>query len=56
MANPRAGSKAHSMAMLVTIPVAGASTLATLQEAQGCWAESIVLAVLRFTTGNMIGT
>ena len=29
MANPRAGSKAkaHSMAMLVTIPVAGASTL-----------------------------
>ena len=58
MANPRAGSKAkaHSMAMLVTIPEARASTLAHPQEAQGCWVQSIVLAVLRFTTGSMIGT
>ena len=39
MANPRAGSKAkaHSMAIQVTKPVAGASTLAHLQEAQGFW-------------------
>ena len=39
MANPRAGSKAkaHSMAILVTKPVARASTLAHPQEAQGCW-------------------
>ena len=37
MANPRAGSeaKARSMAMLVTIPEARASTLAHPQEAQG---------------------
>ena len=36
MANPKAGSKAkaHSMAILVTIPVVRASTLV---QAQGCW-------------------
>ena len=36
MANPKAGSKAkaHSMAILVTIPVVRASTLI---QAQGCW-------------------
>ncbi|KGU19246.1 hypothetical protein MG7_05978 [Candida albicans P34048] len=58
MANPRAGSeaKARSMAMSVTIPEARASTSAHPQEAQGCWVQSIVLAVLRFTTGSMIGT
>ena len=57
MANPRAGSKAkaHSMAIQVTKPVAGASTLAHSTRGSRVLGSSQLLAVPRFITGNMIG-
>ena len=58
MANPRAGSEAktRSMAMLVTTPEVRAQYSGPLyKKLKGVGQQSIVLAVLRFTTGDMIG-